>query len=286
MFNIFRFPYTSFEQVNLDWIMRKLAELDPQGNENPVSYDPQSPDATEQAQARTNLGLGDISLENAPLSVATGGTGAVDKATAAMNLEAVSWGAAQTLNSTQEKQARDNIGCGDLAVENAPLSVAKGGTGAIDKATAAMNLEAVSWGAVQTLNDSQKQQARDNIDAVTTDAAYFIPAADFDSHFENLSATYAARVTKQGKFVNMSGVVKPSENLSATGYNIFKLPAEYTPILEKYFICRCNGSIIWHMRINTNGDVDMYSAYNLTNGSLAALTTSNVLSCEVTYCLD
>ena len=157
------FPHTDFEKINLDWIMRKLAEIDPQGISNPVSYDPQSPDATEQAQARTNLGLGDLSVENSPLPVAKGGTGATDKATASMNLEAVSWGAAQVLDATQKQQARDNIGCGNLAVENSPLPVAKGGTGAIDKATAAMNLEAVSWGAAQTLNSGQQAQAQSNM---------------------------------------------------------------------------------------------------------------------------
>lgn len=163
MFGWNLFPHSDFEKINLDWIMRKLAEIDPQGNENPVSYDPQTPDATEQAQARSNLGLGDLSVEDAPLTVDKGGTGAIDKGTAAMNLEAVSWGAAQTLNSTQKQQARDNIGCGDLAVENSPLPIAKGGTGAIDKGTATMNLEAVSWGAAQTLNNTQIATAQENL---------------------------------------------------------------------------------------------------------------------------
>ena len=183
------FPHTDFQKINLDWIMRKLAEIDPQGLSNPVSYDPQSPDAAEQAQARTNLGLGDLSVEDAPLPVDKGGTGAIDKATAAMNLEAVSWGAAQTLNSTQKQQARDNIGCGNLAAENSPLAVSKGGTGAIDKATAAMNLEAVSWGAAQTLNSGQQAQARDNIglsNAATTPTDQIIVVDELVE--ENISA--------------------------------------------------------------------------------------------------
>lgn len=163
MFTWNLFPSTDFQKINLNWIMRKLAEIDPQGLSNPVSYDPQSPDATEQAQARANLGLGDLSVEDSPLPVDKGGTGAVDKATAAMNLESVSWGAAQTLNTAQQQQARDNIGCGDIAAENSPLPVAKGGTGAIDKATAAMNLEALSWGAAQTLNSGQQAQAQSNL---------------------------------------------------------------------------------------------------------------------------
>lgn len=162
MFNIFRFPYSSFEQINLDWIMRKLAELSPQGSENPVSYDPQTPDATEQAQARANIGLGDIAVESAPLPVDKGGTGHDNAADVLDEFKIVSYDA-QTLDPTDAAQARTNLGLGGLAVEDAPLAVAKGGTGAIDKATAAMNLEAVSWGASQTLNGTQKTRARTNL---------------------------------------------------------------------------------------------------------------------------
>lgn len=86
MFNIFRYPYSDFEKINLDWILHRLSEIDPQGNENPVSYDPQSPDASEQAQARSNLGLGSAALENVPIAIDKGGTGADNLADAKTNL--------------------------------------------------------------------------------------------------------------------------------------------------------------------------------------------------------
>lgn len=57
------------------------------------------------AGARTNLGLGTVAVENAPLAVAKGGTGS---ATAA--------------------DARTALGLGTVAVENTPLAVNKGGT--------------------------------------------------------------------------------------------------------------------------------------------------------------
>ena len=52
-----RYPYTSYTNINLDWIMRKLKNINPAGLENPVSYDAQSPTPEEQQQARDNIGI-------------------------------------------------------------------------------------------------------------------------------------------------------------------------------------------------------------------------------------
>ena len=57
MFPLRRFPYSSFENINLDWICRKLKDINPAGLENPVSYDAQSPTPEEQQQARDNIGI-------------------------------------------------------------------------------------------------------------------------------------------------------------------------------------------------------------------------------------
>ena len=69
-----RFPYTSYTEINLDWIMRKLKEVAPVGADNPVSYDPQTPTPEEQEQARQNLG---ISYPTAPVDSVNGQTGDV-----------------------------------------------------------------------------------------------------------------------------------------------------------------------------------------------------------------
>lgn len=52
-----RYPFSSYTDINLDWILRKLKEVAPVGTDNPVSYDAQSPTAAEQAQARDNIGI-------------------------------------------------------------------------------------------------------------------------------------------------------------------------------------------------------------------------------------
>ena len=78
-----RFPFTSYTEINLDWILRKLREVAPAGADNPVSYDAQSPTAAEQAQARDNIGIdypvtsvntqtGDVTIPEVPAGGLTG----------------------------------------------------------------------------------------------------------------------------------------------------------------------------------------------------------------------
>ena len=71
--------------------------------------------ATNAANARANLGLGNVAVENI-LPIAKGGTGATNAA-----------------------NARANLGLGNVAVENI-LPIAKGGTGATNAAAARRNL--------------------------------------------------------------------------------------------------------------------------------------------------
>ena len=169
MFNINRFPYTSFTNVNLDWIMKtlksvvnRLNALDPNNVSGIVAVENGGTGADNPTSARLNLGLGNISIENAPLPVNKGGTGHDNAADVLDEFKIVSYDA-QTLDPADAAQARSNLGIGNLAVEDAPLSIDKGGTGSSDKATAAGNLEVVSWGASQTLNGTQKTRARTNI---------------------------------------------------------------------------------------------------------------------------
>lgn len=285
MFNIFRFPYSSFEQINLDWIMRKLAEIDPQGNENPVSYDPQTPDASEQAQARSNLGLGDLSVENAPLPVDKGGTGSTTAADVLDNFKLLSYDA-QTLDPTEAAQARANLGIGDIAAESAPLSISKGGTGAIDKGTAAMNLEVVSWGAAQTLNDTQKKRARDNIDAITSESPLVLPLDAYSSDFEPYGDAYKITLSKQGNIVSVGGYVKPTSALAIGPHTIFTLPVGYRPQREQYHVMRGGGTDIWFLKIDTNGEFQSHVLISTNTGASIAYTSGALMPCDITFSID
>lgn len=52
-----RFPYTNYNEINLDWIMKRLKEINPIDIQHPVSYDAQTPTPEEQQQARDNIGI-------------------------------------------------------------------------------------------------------------------------------------------------------------------------------------------------------------------------------------
>ena len=66
-----KYPHTSYTDINLDWILRKLREVAPQGDDNPVSYDAQTPTPEEQQQARDNIGI------DYPVKSVNGQTGTV-----------------------------------------------------------------------------------------------------------------------------------------------------------------------------------------------------------------
>lgn len=276
------FPHSDFQKINLDWIMRKLAEIDPQGLSNPVSYDPQSPDAAEQAQARDNLGLGDISVENAPLPIDKGGTGADTVADTLDNFKLLTYDP-QTLDPTDVAQARTNLGIGDLASENAPLPIAKGGTGAIDKATAAGNLEVVSWGAAQVLNDTQKEQARDNIDAIAVEDTIELDDSAYSSDFAPYASTYRIRLTRQGNLVCVTGFVKPLSALSAGQHLIFTLPVGYRPDRERYYVMRGSGSDIWFAHITPGGNFEAYIYISTNTGASIAYPSNALIVCDITF---
>ena len=183
-FNWDLFPSTDYNRINLDWIfdtLKKLvagqeamdqaveaaqqaaadAEAAAAGIVGAVKYDaPQALDATEQAQARSNIGA--ASASDLSTTDATATAAATDAA------NAVSYAAAQTLTATQQTQARSNIGAAsasDLSTTDATATAA---------ATDAAN--AVSYAAAQTLTAAQQTQARSNIGAAsatdlsTTDA--------------------------------------------------------------------------------------------------------------------
>ena len=173
-FNWAAFPSTDYNKINLDWIfdtLKKLvagqdamdaavkeaqqaaadAEAAAAGITGAVKYDSaQALDATEQAQARSNIGA--ASASDLSTTDATATAAATDAA------NAVSYATAQTLTAPQQAQARTNIG----AASAADLST----TDATATAAATAAADTVKYTA-QALTSPQQAQARTNIGAAS-----------------------------------------------------------------------------------------------------------------------
>jgi uncharacterized repeat protein (TIGR02543 family) len=69
------------------------------------------------------------------------------------------------------------------------------------------------------------------------------------------------RYRKDGRMVEVRGIVKPAVNLpkdgdgSTTSYTIFTLPAGYRPNSPIYVICQGSGNCTWMLQVNSNGNV-------------------------------
>lgn len=114
----------------------------------PVTVANGGTEADNAIDARSNLGLGDLSVENGPLAVNKGGTGGADASTARTNLGLGSMAVVDSpapvanggTGATDAGTARSNLGLGSMAVVNSPAPVANGGTGATDAGAARTNL--------------------------------------------------------------------------------------------------------------------------------------------------
>lgn len=96
-----------------------------------------------------------------------------------------------------------------------------------------------------------------------------------------------ARYRKDGRIVEVRGVVKPAVNLPKDGadntvsYTIFTLPAGYRPTSPIYVVCQGSSACTWLLQVNTNGNVT-FSRYR--NGDTwATASTSTWLPFQVTF---
>ena len=100
-------------------------------------------------------------------------------------------------------------------------------------------------------------------------------------------ATNKTRYRKDGRLVEIRGVVKPTVTLPKTGddntdsYTIFTLPVGYRPSSPIYVVCQGSSACTWLLQVNTNGNVT-FSRYR--NGDTwASVSTSTWLPFQVTF---
>ena len=98
--------------------------------------------------------------------------------------------------------------------------------------------------------------------------------SDFAMYGTDESAN-KTRYRKDGRFVEVRGIVKPAVDLPKSGdssttiYPIFTLPTGYRPSSPIYAICQGSGNCTWLLRVNSNGEVG-FSRYRNGDTSLTA----------------
>jgi microcompartment protein CcmK/EutM len=152
------------------------------GNIAAVSYEAQTLTSEQQAQARANIGAGtgSGSVEGAVRYDAEQNLTEQQKKQARDNIGAgtgslegyVRYDVTQTLDTTQQEMARSNIGAAASAdiTANAVSYDAQSGFTNLQREQACENIGAVTYSMDQILNDTEKEQARKNIGA--TNAKY------------------------------------------------------------------------------------------------------------------
>ena len=85
------------------------------------------------------------------------------------------------------------------------------------------------------------------------------------------------RYRKDGRIVEVRGVVKPTVDLpksgdgSTTSYTIFTLPAGYRPNSPIYIVCQGSGNCSWLLQVNSNGNVTFARYRNGDTSTTAAV---------------
>lgn len=133
------YPYTDYHIIDLDWFVEQIKSLWEYIAEHivnfPLTLDKGGTGADNAADARDNLGLGEVATLDR-VTISKGGTGATTAAGARSNL---GFGAVATLDTipvanggtgaTTAAQARQNLGIEETTV-SFPITLEKGGTGA------------------------------------------------------------------------------------------------------------------------------------------------------------
>ena len=109
--------------------------------------------------------------------------------------------------------------------------------------------------------------------------------ADLTDKFETYASGFETMYRKQGKFVEIRGVVKPKEALSNGGNetSIFVLPVGFRPKRGLQFVCQGSASNRWLISVNPGGTVNI-SRYGTT--SFIEVPVGAWLPFNVVYMLD
>lgn len=90
-------------------------------------------------------------------------------------------------------------------------------------------------------------------------------------------AANKTRYRKDGRIVEVRGIVKPAVDLpksgdgSTTSYTIFTLPNGYRPNSPIYSICQGSGNCTWMLQVNSNGNVTFARYRNGDTSTTAAV---------------
>lgn len=181
-FNLF--PFTNLHNLNTDWILKTIQEAKTAVEEslaavqtaltNAVLYTSQSKEAEDRKRACTNIHA--VSYDSFPLQPAerTQARANIQAADNATVVKIIS----QSLTGDEKAQARTNIGAAadsDLTAAVDRISDTEDRISAAETDIDNLESSRVSYAAAQSLNDTQKAQARTNIGAIS--AADIPPAA-------------------------------------------------------------------------------------------------------------
>lgn len=186
------FPWSNYQQLNLDWIIRTIKTLIDK-SEKTLTIEPQDLSEAEKEQARENIGAGtgegtvrfditqNLTQSDKNRAVSNIGALSANSLDSEIARRAITYDRTQNLTESQKATARANIGIsesgqtGSVLYDEAQnlteqeMKTARTNIGATDYGTIMQDVynSSVLFSRAQQLNETQKAQARANIGAGT-----------------------------------------------------------------------------------------------------------------------
>lgn len=300
------FPYTDFHALNLDWIIAKVKELSSRiDNIKAVLYSPQNLNDEEKAQARANidaknlLEVAEIVDERAVLFKKQQALSDEQKLLARQNINAttlldaskyaksytdgnaVQYTTSQNLNENYKQMARRNIGAGTGDVktvngkapdENGNVVVSGGGGGPSDAVTysaqsgytdlqreqACQNIGAVTFLADMVIDENEKKIARNNIGAGTGD----VKTVNGSSPDANGNVIVSGGSTEGAVLYNQAQSLEEAQKLQARQ----NIDAPSTTYVNDNFVGSYSGQVLsTEQKKNARENIDAASNAEVVN---------------------
>lgn len=218
------FPWSNYQQLNLDWIIRTIKNLVDK-TEKTVSVEPQVLSNSEKEQARNNIGAGtgegavrfdieqNLTTEQKYRAISNIDALPANSVESEIARRAVMYDQEQTLTESQKARARENIGISQsgqtgavLYNENQNLSTeekyqARVNIDAIDQEGVLLNVNnnAVMYTASQSIPDAQKEQARNNIDVYSKEETNSAISSASQNVVKNIPQTFTDEQKEQAR---------------------------------------------------------------------------------------